>query len=461
MKKFGRVLFNIFWIIWIGLYSAAYSAIFGACCCVTIIGIPFGLQYFKYIKLVFAPAGRKVVLNFTKHPILNTFWVIFGGLESFLIYCLLGLVCFITIIGIPLGKQLFKIAIFNIAPFGAEIVLENHYTNKKNTLYDYNLLFRHIKTDFSSSKDYFASYLEQANTKTSALSLANLPNKESILEVLAQKGLVVKNDNKYFDKCGKLIDNVITFNDKGEYELCLNIVKEYAGNNKIQTITHDESLSNLGFRINSDNKVVDKFGMNFSDTFNNGGIDGAKIYYEQTKQSDMVDILDIGRNINDNSISEKGKNALGVNNFFEFMTKYSFVSKKESELSKKELLIGLIPFFICFIPFFAIIGYNTYLIASGGTPNIGMIIIGCCLPFVFMAVLGSLKYHYVDKVILKIYTDNFGHLFDKYPNDYPLAKKNKGVYSMSYLSTFFGDLTIEAMSALMNQPTNTPPNFNM
>lgn len=147
MKKFFKVLFNIFWVIFAGLSNAICSAVMGVACFITIIGIPFGLQHFKFIKLVFTPAGRKVVTNFYKHPIMNILWLIFGGFARYLIQILLGVVFCVTIIGIPLGLQLFKIAQFNLAPFGAEIVWDGDYTNNKDTIYDYNLLFEKINAN--------------------------------------------------------------------------------------------------------------------------------------------------------------------------------------------------------------------------------------------------------------------------------------------------------------------------
>ena len=122
MKKFFNVLCNIFWVILIGIESWICNVIVGIVLCCTIIGIPFGLRYLKFTKLVIAPFGKKVETHFGKHGFLNVLWLIFGGLEAFLIYGIIGCVCCVTIIGIPLGKQIFKIAKYFIAPFGAEIL---------------------------------------------------------------------------------------------------------------------------------------------------------------------------------------------------------------------------------------------------------------------------------------------------------------------------------------------------
>lgn len=51
----------------------------------------------------------------------NIIWVIFGGLEMAIAYFFIGLIWCITIIGIPFGKQYFKLAKLCFMPFGAEI----------------------------------------------------------------------------------------------------------------------------------------------------------------------------------------------------------------------------------------------------------------------------------------------------------------------------------------------------
>ena len=52
----------------------------------------------------------------------NILWFIFGGFEIFLIWCLAGIILCITIIGIPAGLQCFKIGTFALCPFGKEVV---------------------------------------------------------------------------------------------------------------------------------------------------------------------------------------------------------------------------------------------------------------------------------------------------------------------------------------------------
>jgi uncharacterized membrane protein YccF (DUF307 family) len=131
----------------VGLWSAISNLVLGIACCITIIGIPFGLQYFKFIKLVFAPAGKIVVLKYTRHPIMNTIWLILGGFAVTVSYYVLGALFLVTIIGAPIAHQLFKIANFNFAPFGAEVLYDGEYSKKKNLSYDYRLLMRRIARD--------------------------------------------------------------------------------------------------------------------------------------------------------------------------------------------------------------------------------------------------------------------------------------------------------------------------
>ncbi len=118
-----KVLGNILWFIVSGLILGLMWFLGGVIWCITIIGIPFGLQCFKISKLMFWPMGRVVKTNFDKHPVANVIWIIFGGLEFAIAYFLAGVLWCITIIGIPFGRQCFKLAKLGILPFGAEVGL--------------------------------------------------------------------------------------------------------------------------------------------------------------------------------------------------------------------------------------------------------------------------------------------------------------------------------------------------
>lgn len=116
-----RIISNIIWILLGGIWLALLWGLCGIILCVSIVGIPFGLQCFKAAKLSFAPFGKKVILNFDKHPIANTIWLIFGGWEMAIVYLVLGVLNCITIIGISRGIQCFKIMKLAFFPFGAKV----------------------------------------------------------------------------------------------------------------------------------------------------------------------------------------------------------------------------------------------------------------------------------------------------------------------------------------------------
>ncbi len=117
-----KLIANIIWIILGGLISAVIWCLGGLICCITIVGIPLGIQMFKFAKMSFAPFGKKVKLHYFKHPIINTLWLVFLGWEAFLVYLVAALLCCITIVGIPAGMQALKFGKLAFAPFGAEVV---------------------------------------------------------------------------------------------------------------------------------------------------------------------------------------------------------------------------------------------------------------------------------------------------------------------------------------------------
>ena len=116
-----KVIGNILWIFLTGLYAAIAYFFLGLFWCITIIGIPFGKQCFKFARLSIWPFGTTVTTNFGKHPIANVLWIILGGLPLSLGFLVAGVIWCITIIGIPFGKQCFKFASLAIAPFGATV----------------------------------------------------------------------------------------------------------------------------------------------------------------------------------------------------------------------------------------------------------------------------------------------------------------------------------------------------
>ena len=118
-----RFLGNILWFLFGGLLGGL-SWIFAGCIwCITIVGIPVGMQCFKFATLAFWPFGKDVVYgNGVFAFLINLIWIVFFGWEMALGNLIVGLLWCITIVGIPFGRQFFKLARLSLMPFGASVV---------------------------------------------------------------------------------------------------------------------------------------------------------------------------------------------------------------------------------------------------------------------------------------------------------------------------------------------------
>lgn len=114
---------NLIWFIFGGLVGAIGWCIAGIICCITVVGIPFGKQCFKLASLQLAPFGKKVVdgKGSALGLIGNILWILFLGWELCLSNLISALIFTITIIGIPFAAQSLKMAKLSLMPFGKEI----------------------------------------------------------------------------------------------------------------------------------------------------------------------------------------------------------------------------------------------------------------------------------------------------------------------------------------------------
>ncbi len=117
---------NLIWLIFGGLFSALGYFFGGIVLCITILGIPWGVQCFKLAGLVLWPFGKKVVSDSSQSGCLsvlaNIIWIIFGGIAVTLNHLIMGIILYITIIGIPWGRQHFKLLEISLLPFGKRVV---------------------------------------------------------------------------------------------------------------------------------------------------------------------------------------------------------------------------------------------------------------------------------------------------------------------------------------------------
>lgn len=122
MKTIG----NLLWLIFGGFMIAVEYFIAGFALIITIIGIPFGLQAFKLGILALWPFGSKVEpieqSSGCINLIMNIIWIVIGGIPIMLTHLLWGIILCITIVGIPFGKQHFKMVPLALCPFGKRVV---------------------------------------------------------------------------------------------------------------------------------------------------------------------------------------------------------------------------------------------------------------------------------------------------------------------------------------------------
>lgn len=120
-----RLLGNILWLLLGGIIIVLEYLVSSILLMITIIGIPFAMQTLKLSGLALWPFGREIIYSGKSTGCLSVFmnvlWLLLGGIWIAFTHALLGLILFITIIGIPFGKQHFKMAALALSPFGAEI----------------------------------------------------------------------------------------------------------------------------------------------------------------------------------------------------------------------------------------------------------------------------------------------------------------------------------------------------
>lgn len=118
MKSLG----NLIWFLFAGIWSWFTWSIVGIMLCLSIFGIPFGLQCFKIANFGLFPFGKEIIpTSRTGSLLLNLLWIIIFGWELFLVHLTSALLLCLTIIGIPFALQSLKLALLSLFPFGATI----------------------------------------------------------------------------------------------------------------------------------------------------------------------------------------------------------------------------------------------------------------------------------------------------------------------------------------------------
>ncbi|MFM8330268.1 MAG: YccF domain-containing protein [Candidatus Methylumidiphilus sp.] len=119
------LLGNILWLIFGGFVSGLGYIVAGLLLCVTIIGIPFGLQSMKLGVAVFTPFGKDLVeledANSPLRLIFNVLWLLLFGWEIALAHLVGAAALAVTIIGIPFAFQHIKLIPLALLPFGRDL----------------------------------------------------------------------------------------------------------------------------------------------------------------------------------------------------------------------------------------------------------------------------------------------------------------------------------------------------
>jgi len=117
---------NLLWIVLGGGLLLFFEYVLGGIVlCVTIVGIPFGVQCIKLSLLALTPFGRSVHETRGASGCLsiamNVLWIISGGILLVVTHLVFGILCAVTIIGIPFAKQHMKLAALALTPFGKTV----------------------------------------------------------------------------------------------------------------------------------------------------------------------------------------------------------------------------------------------------------------------------------------------------------------------------------------------------
>ncbi len=120
-----RLLLNLLWIVLGGGFLLWLEWMLGGLVlCLTIVGIPFGVQCFKLAGLALLPFGKEIQEDPQSAGsgclglVMNVLWFVVAGVWIFLSHLALAIASAVTIIGIPFAVQHLKLAVLALAPFG-------------------------------------------------------------------------------------------------------------------------------------------------------------------------------------------------------------------------------------------------------------------------------------------------------------------------------------------------------
>ena len=115
------LLGNLVWLIFGGFLAGLGYILGGLVLCITIVGIPFGMQAIQLGVSTMAPFGKEVKNNERAGGLLSMIfdvvWLLVVGWEIAVAHLVGGLILAITIVGLPFAKQHFKLIPVALFPF--------------------------------------------------------------------------------------------------------------------------------------------------------------------------------------------------------------------------------------------------------------------------------------------------------------------------------------------------------
>lgn len=190
MPFIGR---NLFWFAFGGVWIGVIWILVGVLCCCTIIGRPFGIACFRIAVFSFFPFGKKLVKSESADVCtarLNFIWIVFAGFWLALGFAILGVAFCITIMGIPWGIECFNMAQASFAPLGKKVVKTKIKTKEiiceNNLLLICSIAYMFIGVDLMRRLDQSAEVKKIFLWKISSLREDNL-NKATHIKDLEQQ----------------------------------------------------------------------------------------------------------------------------------------------------------------------------------------------------------------------------------------------------------------------------------
>lgn len=115
---------NFIWLVFGGFFAGLEHIIGGLLLCLTIVGIPFGLQSIKLGAATFAPFGKDVVDAEHQGPlkvIFDVVWIVLFGWEIAVTHLVFALLLALTVVGIPFARQHLKLIPLALFPYNMDL----------------------------------------------------------------------------------------------------------------------------------------------------------------------------------------------------------------------------------------------------------------------------------------------------------------------------------------------------